>query len=933
MFKKTPEFARIAGVSLQEFTDLLNKDANEAMILLLEGAKGSSGGFGEMAKSLDELGMDGVRATTVLASLAANIEKLRENQKFSNEEFVKGTDLLKEFNKKNNSAQAVLEKHAKTFKQLQVELGEKLTPVYAGAIHKASTLLKIFGTTVDFLIKHGAALVTLTSLIIAYTLAVKLMAFWETRKNEQIGLGLILAKLNTAAYSAQFAAIALYNAGVALLSGNLKKAAISARAFSAALNMSPIGWIITGIAALIGAIKAYDKYSSEAKQNEKAKAEALKNLGILTKSYTDNLDNLNKTIKTSNALTLEEKRLRKEETDDLIEHLKWEIKRQELEQEAIRQRFQKATLWQKTVNLFKTGWKFYSGSQALNDIDALKNGEEAAASMTEGIQQLASILDGTYQSAKELNEILFAESAGDKIGSESLAMMNEKLAKYRIALDNAIFGGEDYLRIQKKIQAVEAKINKPVWSTDDEIKRRIDLLEASFNKEQALISQNYLQGLINEDEYSHQMLVSEIKFHRDKLKIYNIGTKEYQGAVNKAMELQVNVNNKLRDILLKAEQELAEAKIENFHEEFQRQEEAEKTRWDIEKAALEERLIKKDVLNKKEQAINDAIHAIIQEKEKAHQTTMNNIKAGKNLSDLNNLADAASPFNKEFAQLEEMQKFFDAKNELLLAQYENEKVLAAGNQAALLAAEKRYNDGVLQMKLEAIDAEYLQYEQRVASAQSFVTALAGIAEEHTVMAKALFLFNQGLAVAEIWMSVAKANAQALVFAAATAGQPFIAMNTAVGAAQTALVLAQTVKHFQKSDKKKGYSEGGFTTPGNKNEPDGIVHKSEYVISKEQLSNPQIMYIAQVLEASRQRKTSLSGHALPLLSSGGFSTTNSSQSNDFFKGNNDAIQKQTRVNRDLTQAINKLLEYRPTVAVETIEREREKYIRIKQTHGL
>jgi len=48
MFKKTADYAHIAGMSLEDFTDLMNKDANEALIMLLQGAKGSKGGFEEM---------------------------------------------------------------------------------------------------------------------------------------------------------------------------------------------------------------------------------------------------------------------------------------------------------------------------------------------------------------------------------------------------------------------------------------------------------------------------------------------------------------------------------------------------------------------------------------------------------------------------------------------------------------------------------------------------------------------------------------------------------------------------------------------------------------------------------------------------------------------------------------------------------------------
>lgn len=940
MFKDTDKFAHIAGMSLKDFTDLLNKDANEAMIQLLIGAKGSAGGFGELANSLGDLGMDGVRATTVLASLAANIDKLRENQKFSNEEFVKGTDLLTEFNKKNNSAQAVLEKHIKTFKDMQVVLGEKLTPIYGEVVHKASALLKVFGASVEFLFKYGKAILFATGYLLTYLAVVKLTAMWEARKNATSKLGLFLTNANMIMNRAGSAAMLLYAAAVAVLSGNFKRAAVAMRLFMAFASATPLGIFAVALGAVILAIRSYDSFSKEATENEAKKAASLKELKMLTEGYSDNLEELNKTIAESNTLTLQQKILRKEETQELIEHIEWEIERQKVEQDGLRQRFAKATLWQKTMNVFKAGGNPYLAN-SLDIIDATKNGHEAAASMQDGLDDLNATMIQTKKTAKELYALVNSESEGDKIGSESLVMMNEKLNKYKIALDNAIFGSKDYIRIKEKMNAVEAKMQKPVWNSEDKIKNRIELLEASFNKEQAIIRQRYLEGQkanavnkMSEDEYNDEMLQSELKFLADKLKIYNFGTKEYQETVNKALELQVAVDIKLRDLQLQAENELAEAKIENLRDEFQRQEEVEKQRWFAEKQALEKRLNDKASLNEKEQAINDAINAQIEEKEKTHQQKMRDLGTGKSIAEKEQLVTAATPFDTQFSELAEMQKMFDAKTALIEAQYANEKELAAGNNAFLLAAEKNHNNALIQLKLDLIDAEFLQKEQRIAAGQEFITALSGMVDQETALGKALFLFNQGLAIAEIWMNVAKANAKVTALTPMPAALPFIAMNTAVGVAQTALALSQVVKSFQ-SPSANGYSEGGPTPPGGKNEPAGIVHKGEYVISQAMLANPQVQYIAQALEKMRQRKVSLSSAAIPLLSTGGFSTTNknTSSSNSLFGDNSKSIQQQSEINQELAKAINAFMVYRPTVAVETIEREREKYIRIKQTSGL
>ena len=1113
MFKKTSQYAKVAGMEVEEFTKLMNEDANEALIQLLVGARGSADGFGNLAKSLSTLGMDGVRATNVLGVLAANIDKLRENQKFSNEEFIKGNSLNIEFNKKNSSAQAIIEKNIKIFKEAQREFGEKVMPLYGEAIHKASTLLKLFSITTDFLLKYGKAIVFATGYLIAYTIAVKALAMWEARKNAAVGIGLALSKAQTIAFHAQFAAIALYNAAVALLTGRMKLAAVSVRAFSAALNATPLGWVFTAIGAVVLAIQGFDKYLGGATQRAEQKAKALNDLRILTDAYTEHLTKLNNTVKDSNSLSLERKKQIAAESNEMIDAIENTIRLQKLEQDLLRQTNTRATLWQKTVNLFKAGANPYMAA-AYNMQSAVENGQEAADSMNEGIIQLQGTMVNLKGTSKQIWEIVNAESIADKIGTESLVMMNEKLAKYRVALENSVFQGKDYIRIQQKIMELEEKMNRPVfqseddlkekintaqaaysklqsvahedflnskinqdqyndillkgeldfmdeklkiyeegsneyeetlnkalqirvkneiklrtlqaksekdlqnarianiqeettrltaaenqrwkvekatlqgklikrqdlsnreqahnsniykliqqkeithqkkladiksgastsgkskpWRLSDNIKLEINVLTALFNKKQALIRQDFLEGKMTEDEYEHQMLQSELQFHADKLNIYNEGTKQYQEAVNKALELQVKVDLKLRDLQLKVQQELADSKIENIRDEFERQEEQEKERWEQEKTALEKQLIDKAQLNEKEQAINDAIHKIIEEKEKTHQQKMTDLKTGKNIAELENKVTASDPFDENFAPEDEMQKSFNARAELAQAMYTNELNMAAGNHAALLAAEKRFSDSMLQIKLDMVDAEWNLYEQKIQSAQAFSSALGQIVEQDSELGKALFAFNQGLAIAEIWVSVAKANAKALALAPVTSGQPFITMNTGVGVAQTALVMAQTFKEFSKPKKAEGgngYYGGGPTPPGPKFEPAGIVHKGEYVLSQDMLADPNMQYLTSIFEKMRTRKISLSQAAMPLLSSGGFARIDKPApvvAPQFISPDNKLLQEQNRINAELTKAITLLMTHRPTVAVETIEREREKYIQIKQTKGL
>jgi len=103
MFLDTAEYAKIAGMSVEDFNALLQKDSNEAFLKFLEGLNGNNEGLSVMAGKLDGLGLDGARAVQVLASLAGNTKLVREQQDLANTSLEKGTSLTNEYLVKNNN--------------------------------------------------------------------------------------------------------------------------------------------------------------------------------------------------------------------------------------------------------------------------------------------------------------------------------------------------------------------------------------------------------------------------------------------------------------------------------------------------------------------------------------------------------------------------------------------------------------------------------------------------------------------------------------------------------------------------------------------------------------------------------------------------------------------------------------------------------------
>lgn len=110
MFAASDEYAKIAGVSTQEFSDLLAKDANEALLLFLEGLQGGGEGLEVMTKKMDDLGLEGARSVAILTSIAANTDNVRNKQVIASRAIQEGTSLTDEFNKKNQNLAATLDK-------------------------------------------------------------------------------------------------------------------------------------------------------------------------------------------------------------------------------------------------------------------------------------------------------------------------------------------------------------------------------------------------------------------------------------------------------------------------------------------------------------------------------------------------------------------------------------------------------------------------------------------------------------------------------------------------------------------------------------------------------------------------------------------------------------------------------------------------------
>ncbi len=281
MFSRTETFAKIAGTSLAEFSQLLKTDVNEAFIRVLEGLKGSDGSLASIVANMNEMHLDGQRASQVLGTLSKNTEELRNQQLLAAEAFDEGNSILAEFDTKNSSVTAVLEKQRKEITEQVVAIGQQLMPVVNAAMDVAEVGMKTLAALVKLLMENKTVVIALTTAVVAYNvvgkvhIALKKLAyFWSLRHKEALAAELMTMR------NAKAGTLLLASAQN-LLAGSFKGAAVAFRMFGRALLANPWGAVA---AVVVGALVAIVSKIREANKAQRELAESNKKL---SQSYTD----------------------------------------------------------------------------------------------------------------------------------------------------------------------------------------------------------------------------------------------------------------------------------------------------------------------------------------------------------------------------------------------------------------------------------------------------------------------------------------------------------------------------------------------------------------------------------------------------------------------------------------------------------------------
>ena len=280
LYRDPAKYAKVAGLDVKNFTDLLKKDVNAALIQLLE-TLNKVGGMDVLSPMFADMGENGARAIQALSTMAKHIDEVKAQQEVANQAFEEAISIDKEFNVQNNTVQAGLEKAKKHFNEMAVTLGEKLAPMMKYTITSSAAMMKAIAGTVEFLGDHKKAVLNTTIALTAFTIAVnastlatklhalgvKMAATASASWNGILRIGTAIQKTFTAAVGYGHVVVTLFTKGTTA-------ARIEFAALNATIKANPFGLLLTVLTAVILAIVNLkgktDEYTKAANENIKA---------------------------------------------------------------------------------------------------------------------------------------------------------------------------------------------------------------------------------------------------------------------------------------------------------------------------------------------------------------------------------------------------------------------------------------------------------------------------------------------------------------------------------------------------------------------------------------------------------------------------------------------------------------------------------------
>ena len=853
MIKKPEEFVEAARMPLDEFTKMMETDMNGAIKRVLEGFN-QMGGFTQLVPVFKDMGLDGARAASVIAALAANLDKVSAAQATANEHIRLGTSMTREYNIMNSSMQAELEKARKEFKDICIELGQKLNPIMLKSTKATTYLIKVLAT-------YGKEIRNVLITMAALTVAVKASTIAHTVYHAVVkGITAIQGTFTVAMKAASVA--------INVMRGRTEAATKAYLAMKAAMSTSVFGAIATAASALVVVI-------TRLINKEKEAANAMTYVQSVEKKVVETYAEEEARLKTlhaivrDNTISLDQRRKALKELQEIVPeyHASLDKEGKLIEGNTVFldkyiEKLREATRWQ----VYKDEWqdletqlvniqdKIAAAKQAAQEelirnggnntekttmvVDTWGGGSKVQETYTKYGQLMRTVRFYEEQETELLNKQEEIRGRMQKLTHEETteltAQQKEIKAieeKYRI-LAEEIKGdisispaegakklGELYRKMQEEIAAVNKRYANPNLNedpggggggsglSDKEAKKAFDeeikLLEQSQSEEEIILKRSLMNREITQAEYNARMNLLTMKSLQERIDIAKKYGQDYTKYASQLLDEQIKIigdgMEEMQETMSYMPTTPKEGAIVDPQANEQFWEEIYRKRDDI-VAQLKDKSLKKEY--DLEMRWIEKLH----EKELLSETEFQKAKFE---TKLKYLQEFAQQYN---AIQEQASNFVNA-----LKEYETQKA-EAEYQAQLTAA----GDNAEQR--EAVEAAYEQKKLDIQKKYADTEMVINIAK--TVAAGALAAIQAFAQLGPIGGAVAAALiAVTTALEVATIVQQRNAIKNASVSSSGSSSAPKTGQRVM-----TGYSEGGETpwSPSD-DTPVGIVHANEYVI--------------------------------------------------------------------------------------------------------
>lgn len=916
LFKNTEKIATATGMDLEKFNAALKSSTNEGLLMLLNRLN-ELGDMSVLAPVFADMGENGARASAVISALAGNVDMLIWEQQEAAKAFDEATSVTKEFEVQNNTVQAGLDKARKGFQEMAISLGQELMPVMRHFISTTSATMRVMLQLVKFIKEHKTAILSLAAAVATYTVAVnlalikeKLHAAFIAIKTAALHVHKVAVLAASVAYNRMTgnvvranAAMKLLNAtmmmnpwglvagaivgvGVALYSifKNSKDAANEQKKLTAEEERQlrvkkqiddHNKAVDEEYAKQAATVTSLTKVVNNSNLSLEKRREALKRLqeivpdyhasltdeGKLINDNKDALDNYLVSLKQSIRMKMNQEKLEDIATQQIP--IEDNIKRLEQQNEAFKRVIEDAKRAAESGDDAKKK-KMSQEIREMNSIIAKNNHQ--IRSLKKQWQELEDVASGISidmpepTKTKPSGDGQLPDGADDKKAGKGNKFQKEDDWREREQALNRIAyakGTADYEQYNARMLEIEVEYNRRKLLHKDLVgneevtieaayqealkKQRQNAIEGTVQQEEvaykevmAILQQRYMDGELSARQYQNAIELAELEHLRKVASLYEDGSKEKLRAEKHYHDTSLKYQQKHLQEARQAQEKMRQAYFtkgfritddESYQRDMQNLElvyrqmlkaagDSKRDRLRVERAFYEAKYQLARKYNKREAkelkksfrgAIDDSIAWLESDAGKAMTESFSTI---------------VNQMGAIFSGLSEIiQAELDIQTAQIERKYDREISYAEGNKSQEVALEQQKQAEIGKAKQEANRKMFaMQVLQAVAQ-----TAMSAISA-----------YSSAAAIPMVGFIMAPIAA---------------AMAVAAGAIQIA-----SIKKQQQASEAQGYMEGGFTKPGRKDEPAGIVHAGEWVASQDLLRNPQARAMIETLDYAQRTNT-------------------------------------------------------------------------------